>query len=166
MDYRTAAPQEGACPRCARALTPLEVEGATLLVCHKSCGGLFADVDASRRVLAGIDRQLLAVAHEVALGKPELDGGPSMHCPICLEVMARAPVPAAVVSVDACAVHGTWFDAHELQKVMRVREAQRRRGPARPTAAAGPGYTSGEDTRDPLRVDPDAVLASIRALFD
>jgi Zn-finger nucleic acid-binding protein len=149
MDYRSSAPREGACPRCGLYLAPLQVEGAALLVCNSGCGGLFADVEASQRIMHGLNRQLLAVAHELAMGKPERDGGLPLSCPVCSSRMIRSDQPAAMVSVDACATHGTWFDAGELQKVMRVRESVRRRNVVqRPTFAAGPGYSSGEE-RDP-----------------
>lgn len=164
VDYRTPAAREGACPRCGLYLAPLAVDGAALLVCNSGCGGLFADIEASRRIMHGLDRQLLAVAHELAMGKPERDGGLPLACPVCSSKMIRSDQPAALVSVDACATHGTWFDAGEMQKVMRVRESARRRSVAvRPRFATGPGYTSGEpDPRAEPTVD---VLQELLALL-
>jgi hypothetical protein len=79
--------------------------------------------------------------------------------------MQKIRVESAACEVDACPAHGTWFDTHELEHVIRAYEAYRRRGgrAAPPTPAGAPMVPSHvpPDPRDRSLVDQllDAIFS-------
>jgi Zn-finger nucleic acid-binding protein len=129
--YREAAAND--CPRCSTPLVRVAtIEGVSTC---PSCGGVWADVPTSARVVQRLDRELIAIGFSAGLGKERKthDTTP-LACPECERPMRRTPVEAAACVVDACAEHGTWFDAGELEDVIRA-FGKRRPGVMPPTAA-------------------------------
>jgi Zn-finger nucleic acid-binding protein len=144
MVYRENLTPTGACPRCNE---PLDQERDNGLRPCVRCGGVFANNHASARVIKVIDRAMLAFDLEVQIGKERIpDTGVRVGCPDCGRRMERVRIESATCFIDACASHGTWFDAAELSAVMRAFAAARSRGQAgalpagpqpRPVAGAG-----------------------------
>ena len=137
MPYRRAAAVHGACPRCTEPLTGYsDVDGVRLCL---RCGGVFADNAMTRIIVTTLDRALLGMSLAVRLGKtPVRDDGSGVFCPDCSNVMSKVHVTPAACDVDACVDHGTWFDAGELEEVMRAYAAQRKRGARAPKFALEP----------------------------
>lgn len=115
-----------ACPACGADL----VQGPStwqVLACL-SCGGVWADVPASRQITTTVDRELVGMAKKVAEhaeSTPDLEPLPrrSRRCPICGGGLTA--VRSAHVSLDVCAEHGTWFDRDELGRLARNLEYER-----------------------------------------
>ncbi len=119
-----ADPEGTKCPCCARAMNPREVGGLVVHECGK-CHGLWAPMD---RFEALVDRAAEAARSRVAAGQasvPRVDGGnPAKsqveyrRCPACDALMARRNYQKrSGVIVDQCHEHGTWLDAHELERI-------------------------------------------------
>ncbi len=127
MAYRRSSSPQGACPRCHHPLVEYR-EYSGIRACE-ICAGLFADNARSRAIIATLDRSLLTLsltlqANRSPVGRPEDE----IACPECQGPMTRVPVASAACLIDACGEHGTWFDAGELDAVMRAYANQRRRG--------------------------------------
>jgi len=151
--YREGPTPAGSCPRCRETLEPRE--GVDAKVCP-TCGGVFAGLEASQRIVRAFDRALMGVAFEASLGKAKpRDSGMPVSCPECLLAMQKIRIESAACEVDACPAHGTWFDTHELEHVIRAYEAFRRRGgrAAPPTPARAPMVPPRESPRDASLVD-------------
>lgn len=102
------------------------VEGVAY--CEK-CGGVFADVAATQRIVSTLDRDLLEIGFQASLGKERKKHEPrEVTCPECLIAMQMQRIESAACSVDVCPAHGTWFDTGELQDVMRAFRRARQRG--------------------------------------
>ena len=147
--YRQGPSPAGSCPRCRETLIAVSA-GAILpgvRTCHK-CGGVFADNDASKKIVSTLDRVLLEVGFQAALGKRRF-GDPrdprelarSLTCPECLVGMRKVRIESAACEIDVCPAHGSWFDAGELQDVMRAYASGRRAGV---TSLPHPPLTAGD----------------------
>ncbi len=125
--YRQGRTAANTCPRCSETL--IEIAGHPGVRHCEKCGGVFADLAISNRILETLDRQLLAIGFEAALGKhrPRDDGRP-LTCPECQIQMVKSRIESANCDVDACPLHGTWFDTGELVDVMRAFERARKKG--------------------------------------
>jgi Zn-finger nucleic acid-binding protein len=123
------------------------------------CGGLFADNATSARIVAVLDQELLRAADLQAEDKRPVDTRPELLCPHCLEPMQRSFVTSAATSVDACPVHGTWFDAFELQHVMRAFASRRRKG-----LRTGPRPAAPVPQKDLTLPDVFAIHRTLRGL--
>lgn len=108
------------CPRCNTPLAPQQA-GRLQMNCCYSCGGLFLDGGAARRVVEVVDPGAMATAQQVSQSaqRPVQTEGVA-PCPVCARPLDRMPIPAANVVVDACAQHGVWFDRDELQRVVQA----------------------------------------------
>jgi Zn-finger nucleic acid-binding protein len=96
--------------------------------CEK-CGGVFADVAATQRIVSTMDRALLEIGFQVALGKERKKHEPrELTCPECLIAMQMQRIESAACSIDVCPLHGTWFDTGELEDVMRACRRARKHG--------------------------------------
>lgn len=144
MAYRRSSSPLGACPRCHHPLVEYrEFQG--IRACE-ICAGMFADNARSRAIVATLDRALLVLSLTLrARQPPSVAVAPEITCPECQGPMARVEIAAAACVIDACGEHGTWFDAGELDDVMRAYANQRRRGastappsPRDPRALWGP----------------------------
>lgn len=141
MVYREGPPPAGCCPRDRELL--LEIDGYDGVKACETCGGIFADLAASQRIVTKMDRMLLEIGFQASLGmarKP--DDGRAIFCPECQITMQRVRIESAACFVDACPLHGTWFDTGELEDVMRAYARARRHGSVRPVGLS-PGGASG-----------------------
>jgi Zn-finger nucleic acid-binding protein len=132
--YRQGPSPAGSCPRCRETLVDVpHVSGVK--TCER-CGGVFADNESSRKIVSSLDRALLEVGFAASRGKPRAkETGHALTCPECLTAMMKIRVESAACEIDACPVHGSWFDAGELEDVMRAYARSRRSGmlsPGRP----------------------------------
>ena len=101
-------------------------EGVTY--CEK-CGGVFADVAATQRIVSTMDRMLLEIGFQAGFGKQRKQHEPrELTCPECLIAMQMQRIESAACTVDVCPAHGTWFDTGELEDVMRAFARARRHG--------------------------------------
>jgi len=90
---------------------------------------VWANNDASRRIMTGFDRLLLEIGFESGLGKPRAkETGAALTCPECLVGMQKVRMESAACSIDACPAHGSWFDPGELEDVMRAFRRAREAG--------------------------------------
>lgn len=125
--YRQGPAPANTCPRCRETL--LAAESAPNVRCCEKCGGVFADIEATRRIVSQLDRTLLEIGFSAALGKErKRHDARVVACPECLIAMQRTPITSAMCEVDVCPAHGTWFDTGELEDVMRSYTNSRRRG--------------------------------------
>lgn len=108
------------CPRCA---TPLVREATVGLRSCDSCGGVLVD----HATLAALLRELEASPS----GRPRVEPRPGGGSRVALDEVRYLPCPDCATSmnrrnfgrtsgviVDVCAVHGTWFDAGELTRIV------------------------------------------------
>lgn len=129
---------ERRCPCCERWMVVREVGGLVVQECTK-CLGLWAPDDAFEAL---VDRATVAARERAASGlasAPRVDGGnPAAlrveyrRCPTCDALMNRRNFrKRSGVIIDRCAEHGTWLDAHELERIAgfvlsgRAAEAER-----------------------------------------
>ena len=136
--YRQGPSPAGSCPRCRETLIDVaDVKGVR--TCER-CGGVFADNEASRRIVSSLDRVLMEVGFAASRGKPRAkETGQQLTCPECLVAMQKIRVESAACEIDACPSHGSWFDAGELEDVMRAYARSRSHGmlsPGRPPLSA------------------------------
>lgn len=125
--YRRGPAPANTCPRCRETLVATgAVDGVSF--CAK-CGGVFADVAATQRIVSTMDRVLLEIGFQAGFGKERKRHEPrELTCPECLIAMQMQRIESAACTVDVCPAHGTWFDTGELEDVMRAFTRARRRG--------------------------------------
>jgi Zn-finger nucleic acid-binding protein len=112
------------CPCCQCWMTSREVGGLEIQECPK-CHGLWAPEDrfdmlVERATVTVRDR---GVEDEVSV--PRVDGGNPAdrpveyrRCPTCDALMIRRNFQKrSGVIIDRCHEHGTWLDAHELERI-------------------------------------------------
>lgn len=119
------------CPACR---APLQRASSRweVLACL-SCGGVWTDANASRRITTTVDRELVTIAKEAALKAAETEStyvrisqvteAAARVCPICANTLAE--VRTGHVVIDVCSAHGTWFDKDELGRLSRNMEFER-----------------------------------------
>jgi Zn-finger nucleic acid-binding protein len=114
-----------ACPRCGAQLAPLQAGAFTLGAC-RACAGVFAPSAATAHLAQKLDEEMAAAVTQVSMGSTDMssmpDGSPALPCPTCGAAMNRVVV--SETSLDTCIMHGTWFDAWELERVLRARAAE------------------------------------------
>jgi Zn-finger nucleic acid-binding protein len=122
-----APPAPRACPRCHEALVAHLVGDIALDDCPR-CGGTFVDRVTLERLL-GERREARAEAILGAFSTggdgplPTPPGPLYVKCPDCGGVMNRKQFArGSHVIVDVCRSHGSWFDAHELPRIVRFVE--------------------------------------------
>ena len=163
MVYRSGPSPAGTCPRCRETL--LDVDGVPAVKWCERCGGVFADAEASRRIMSTFDRTLLEVGFQAGLGKPrDASTRRPITCPECLVTMHVVRVESAACEVDACPAHGTWFDAGELEDVMRAFTSARRSVGLPPTRAPIAG-TAPDSEGAKAAGTPGSILELVRALL-
>ena len=105
-----------------------------------------------------------AFTHARGKPKPRRDlHAPTLSCPECSLPMAMNYVKAAHVRIDACASHGTFFDAHELEAVARAFRRQREAGVRPPTA---PHAAPHAPTAEPALAPEEGFGDGLKALLD
>jgi Zn-finger nucleic acid-binding protein len=112
------------CPRCAAVMVARELGDLVLDDCA-GCGGTFVDRAALELLLEerAISRAESVLGAYDAGGDAPLPNPPGafyVKCPDCATVMNRKQFAwGAKVIVDVCKAHGTWFDVHELPRIVR-----------------------------------------------
>ena len=112
------------CPCCETWMASREVGGIEIQECGK-CHGLWAPEDRFEQL---VERTVTAVRErgvDEAVQAPRVDGGnPAQQsveyrrCPECEVLMGRQNFrKRSGVIVDRCHQHGTWLDAHELERI-------------------------------------------------
>ncbi|MDB4936324.1 MAG: hypothetical protein JWP87_3296 [Labilithrix sp.] len=103
------------CPRCNRPLEATSgLDGRTHECPH--CGGMFVPRDALAEILCSAE---IGGTLRDALPRRELQPVRYIACPQCHNAMNRVNFgKVSGVIVDVCKVHGTWFDAGELTRVV------------------------------------------------
>jgi Zn-finger nucleic acid-binding protein len=126
FDPQSPAPtlSELRCPCCECWMSSREVGGLEIQECPK-CFGLWA---AENRFDSLVDRALSVACDRDLVGEsstPRVDGGNPFNsaveyrrCPVCDALMNRRNFQKrSGVIVDRCHEHGTWLDAHELERI-------------------------------------------------
>jgi Zn-finger nucleic acid-binding protein len=115
---RQAGPSNARCPGCRTAMTAVEIGGTSLLECP-ACDGLWLEAAAFERICADRESQS-AVLHRGATEAPAARHRVSYRpCVSCGTMMNRVNFGRlSGVVVDACARHGTFLDAGELQRIV------------------------------------------------
>lgn len=128
------------CPRCTRVLSMCRVGERTYTECT-SCGGLWLDAEVFERLSKERAQQAeagyvpeLPLPPQRPIAAAELDSKVRyVKCPVCKDMMVRKNfATSSGIIIDWCRQHGYWFDANELETILRfideggVRDARRR----------------------------------------
>lgn len=98
------------CPVCTAALDPDPDDRK--LTCRRCTGGFVTEAEVSR-VLA----ELLHHGEPAPLPlEPATETAPVRTCPRCTSAMTKHALHG--IEIDRCEVHGIWFDADEMQRVL------------------------------------------------
>lgn len=109
--------ERGTCPRCRCPLFKGELGAATVLGCGR-CGGVWLDNVACAVVVRGAGEAYVSLGERASRqSSVSIADDGTAACPICGEILARTQAAPSAIVVDACAAHGTWFDANELRIV-------------------------------------------------
>ncbi len=107
------------CPHCRKLLHGVRVGAIELNGCQ-GCGGIWITNADARQVLekpepifADLARRCAGNAH----GRSPRSQSP--QCPVCSAILDG--VVTHNIALDICAEHGTWFDANELDLLVRTR---------------------------------------------
>lgn len=117
--------QEGkplVCPRCRTAMSAISIGNTPLHECPR-CEGLWVDATSLAQIRADQEKQAAVLGTASVIPPSE---GPVLEkniryvpCPICRKLMNRVNFArCSNVVVDVCRDHGTWFDKHELRRVV------------------------------------------------
>lgn len=109
------------CPRCSIEMRSLLV-GDTLLRECPACSGLWVDADALDRICSDSQCQtsLLGKSNPIKASGEMEKSIRYLPCPACRKLMNRVNFArCSSVVVDVCRTHGTWFDKHELQRIVQ-----------------------------------------------
>ena len=119
------------CPRCATALFEGKAGEVTLHGCG-ACGGVWLDNGTSRALIERVQRAVVQMADRAArAGTSGADQSGPARCPLDGATMQRVTVRG--IDVDACATHGTWFDAGEVRRITEAYDNERLQMAAGPT---------------------------------
>ncbi|MEM9173743.1 MAG: zf-TFIIB domain-containing protein [Myxococcota bacterium] len=164
---------ERRCPCCDTWMAVREVGGLLVQECTK-CLGLWAPEDVFDAL---VDRATTAARERGAEGAPpapRVDGGnPASsdveyrRCPVCDALMTRRNFRRrSGVIIDRCHEHGTWLDAHELERIAgfvlsgRAEEAERIEATQRATERRAAARAAASRART-IRVEDDHWTNSI-----
>lgn len=126
-EERQGATSERRCPRCTTPLLDVRADALSLDECAR-CGGVWVDHDtiaalATDPAKRGEARAGAGVAPERVSIEPGGQPIRYVRCPVCDNVMNRKNYgEVSGVIVDVCRLHGVWFDAGELTRVVEFIE--------------------------------------------
>ncbi len=118
------AEDRGTCPRCHIEMEVLSVCDVELDECRK-CGGLWADSETFTKICSDREGRAAVLGY---IGRRELKPEPLSQisyvpCPACGQLMNRSNFArVSGVIIDICKLHGAWFDADELPKIIEFIE--------------------------------------------
>lgn len=109
----------GICPRCKVSLHAVQIDTAIIRECTK-CGGFWSGIEAFENLCADKEQQSAILCF---IGKRIEQVPPSavsyVPCPDCMALMNRSNfAKSSGVIIDLCKLHGVWFDADELPKII------------------------------------------------
>jgi Zn-finger nucleic acid-binding protein len=126
-----ADPTDRACPACGDgkflASRPLGKTGLTVMECGV-CAGLWLGAEVFRTIEERARKDAPATPDPAALRAearsrpqvPQTDGRFYRRCPVCATPMTRINFDrVSGILLDRCRDHGLWFDATELEAVLR-----------------------------------------------
>lgn len=159
---------ELSCPDCKVPLHAFQASAGELLACEQ-CGGQMVAHPLLRALVEQRESLGQAVPSPGAIprGNPLSDRVRYRACPTCSQLMNRKNFGGASgIVVDVCSVHGTFFDAGELPRVL---DFVRRGGLAKAQAAlasapkssprvASSVFTAAADANAPTLLDDLAAL--------
>lgn len=109
---------ERRCPHCKKRLVTVVALGVSLSGCG-ACGGIWIDNASASKVLSNPESVFADLARRAAAGasgsRGKIDKPTCAECPAVLD---RSRVHG--IELDVCADHGTWFDARELEALVRL----------------------------------------------
>lgn len=111
--------KSGDCPRCKIKLNQLQINDINLLECQK-CGGFWSDAETFENICAEKEQQanVLFFVQNKEFPKHNLAIN-YVPCPDCKQLMNRNNFArVSGVILDICKLHGVWFDAEELTKII------------------------------------------------
>jgi Zn-finger nucleic acid-binding protein len=109
------------CPHCNVRLTLTRTEHAALAGCPQ-CAGFWIDSQSATALMQSPQRVFIKLADQMSRkAKGKVDKREDPKCPTCEGSMKQ--VESHGITIDVCAAHGTWFDAHELQDMLKARLA-------------------------------------------
>jgi Zn-finger nucleic acid-binding protein len=117
-------PVDARCPRCRGPLVVRDIEGTILTDCTQ-CGGLWLDARAFEALVQKKDTKRLGSVAAAPVSHPPLAHQTSQYipCVVCQSLMERKNFAGCSgVIIDWCRGHGFWFDAHELEAIVRFIE--------------------------------------------
>lgn len=119
----TSSPDGTLCPVC-RVQLSVFTGGPGLLHDCDQCGGQFVDHALLRDLLERREVYGLSAPRPRVKGNPLQAPVRYVACPTCHALMSRRNFGGASgIVVDVCTLHGTWFDAGELPRVLAFVEA-------------------------------------------
>jgi Zn-finger nucleic acid-binding protein len=124
------------CPHCETELKYIRLGKIELAECD-ACDGLWLENSQFETVCADREQQAALLGTAVPIAAPEQPIKVKyVKCPVCSVIMHRQNFSGASgVVIDICKLHGAWFDATELQRIInfirgggmdRAREKQKR----------------------------------------
>lgn len=109
---------ERRCPHCKKRLVTVVADGVSLSGCG-ACGGIWVDNASARKVLANPESVFADLARRAAAGATGSRGkSDKPTCAECPAILDRSRV--AGIDLDTCTEHGTWFDARELETLVKM----------------------------------------------
>lgn len=117
------------CPRCGVNLYAAPTDRVQLAGCGR-CGGVFLDQASTRRAFERLEAEVQALSTQVSGARDAQvrveSSAPAGPCPVCAQPMTPRRVEMAQLTVDDCAMHGTWFDHDELERWMTALASMRK----------------------------------------
>ncbi|MGE0323622.1 MAG: zf-TFIIB domain-containing protein [Polyangiaceae bacterium] len=107
------------CPSCTAQLFPGKTSSGRVWGCG-NCGGIWLDLANSAAIASGKGNEVSQLARRVAgnaAQRPKVGRAPR-KCSVCDKPMGMTHVLQGRFSVDACALHGTFFDAGEVEAIV------------------------------------------------
>jgi Zn-finger nucleic acid-binding protein len=109
---------ERRCPHCKKRLVTVVADGVSLSGCG-ACGGIWVDNASARKVLSNPESVFADLARRAAAGATGSRGkSEKPTCAECPAILDRSSVQG--IDLDVCAEHGTWFDARELETLVKI----------------------------------------------
>jgi Zn-finger nucleic acid-binding protein len=109
---------ERRCPHCKKRLVTVIADGVSLSGCG-ACGGIWVDNASAQRVLSKPESVFADLARRAAIGATGSRGkAEKPTCAECPAVLDRSTVHG--IDLDVCSEHGTWFDARELETLVKL----------------------------------------------
>lgn len=140
------------CPRCEIALFEGKADGRVVHGCGR-CGGMWLDNVSSTRLLNMVSSPIVDLAERAKrVASTKVETSEPVRCPLDGQPMKR--VTSYGIELDACATHGTWFDAGEVKRLVVALQHERLAA-----AANAPAYDYRPAAEEALRNEAGARIA-------